>query len=139
MSVEYVVHVASIQLSTVEPATTEPVNTMNLGTIVLMMKKEVESEEEEDAHQTDLRLTLLPSQIHKISNLIALLAHQRDLLLRLAELKRGNFDGKIAESLEWKSQIQYLFDTESRIVQAKVNYGEQYTVFQLVNYNDSWT
>ena len=101
---------------------------MNLGTIVLMMKKEVESEEEEDADQTDLRLTLLPSQIHKISNLIALLAHQRDLLLRLTELKKGSFNGKVAESLEWKSQIQYLFDTESRIVQAKVNYEEQYTV-----------
>ena len=66
--------------------------------------------------------------IHKISNLIALLAHQRDLLLRLAELKKGSFNGKVAESLEWKSQIQYLFDTESRIVQAKVNYEEQYTV-----------
>ena len=97
-----------------------------------MMKKELESEEEEDADQTDLRLTLLPSQIHKISNLIALLAHQRDLLLRLSELRKGGFNGKIAESLEWKSQIQYLFDTESRIVQAKVHCEEQKTVPQFM-------
>ena len=118
--------ILQIWLSIVEPTTTEPVNTMNLGSVVLMMKKEVESEEEEDADQTDLRLTLLPSQIHKISNLIALLAHQRDLLLRLAELRRSGFNGKIAESLEWKSQIQYLFDTESRIVQAKVNFEKNF-------------
>ena len=104
----------------VEPTTAEPVDTMNLGMIPIVVKKEEESEEEEEDEQSDLRLTLFPSQIHKISNLIALLAHQRDLLQRLGEMKEDNANGKIAESLEWRSQMQYLFDTESRIVQAKV-------------------
>ena len=115
------INVQNNPLILVEPTTTEPVNTMNLGTLVLMMKKDEESEEEEDADQGDARLMLLPSQIHKISNLIALLAHQRDLLQRFAKLKEESPGDKIAESMDWKSQMQYLFDTESRIVQAKVN------------------
>ena len=103
-----------------EPTTAEPVDTMNLGMLPLVVKKEEESEEEEEADQSEPRLMLFPSQIHKISNLIALLAHQRDLLQRFGELIEDDASGKIAESLEWRSQMQYLFDKESRIVQAKV-------------------
>ena len=36
-------------------------------------------------------------------------------------------EGRVADSIEWRSQIQYLFETESRIVQAKVHVTEGYS------------
>ncbi len=64
-----------------EPSTAEPVDTMNLGSIPLVVKKEEESEEEEEADQNDLRLMLFPSQIHKISNLIGTFILNLNVLL----------------------------------------------------------
>ncbi len=99
-----------------EPTTTEPIDTMNLGDLPLVIKKEEEEEEEEEVDPTEIKLVLFPSQIHKISSLIALMAHKRDLLERLQKLPQG----EIAKSIDWKSQLQYQFDKANHGVQVKV-------------------
>ena len=57
----------------------------------------------------------LPSHFHKISSLIGLLAHQRDLLQRLEAAQ-----GSPRESFEWASQLQYRVSSESGNVEVKV-------------------
>ena len=61
----------------------EPIDTMNLAAMSMPpMKKEEEEQrlaqqEEARVDTTEMRLMLFPSQIHKLSCLLALLAHLR--------------------------------------------------------------
>jgi len=48
----------------------------------LLVKDTIEEERVELVDQADIRLMLFPSQIHKISCIIALLAYYRDLMQR---------------------------------------------------------
>ena len=58
----------------------------------------------------------------KISSLIALLSHQRDVLLQLME-ERPNSEqtkGKLMESLIWLSQLHYTYNNEDKSLTVKV-------------------
>ena len=97
----------------------EPVDTMNLAAMSLPpVKKEgtPQVEEETPADTTDLRLMLFPSQIHKLSCLLALLAHMRDLVERLLVMESSH----PLSSLDWRSQLQYRFNKENKGVSIKV-------------------
>ncbi|KAL5020323.1 hypothetical protein ScPMuIL_003215 [Solemya velum] len=115
--------------SLVEPQTMEPVDTMNILDMPLpTAKKEEEVEEvvEEDTLQ-DVKLMLFPSQIQKLSTLLALLAHLRDLLQRLSNLKQPS----VSQSLLWKAQLQYSYKRDSQSVtvkcmNAEFDYGFEY-------------
>ena len=98
----------------------EPVDTMNLAAMSLPpMKKEEEKEEEEVQIETnDVKLMLFPSQIHKLSCLLSLLAHMRDLVERLMDMESP----QPLNSMEWKAQLQYRFAKENRGVGVKVGY-----------------
>jgi dynein heavy chain len=102
----------------VEPTTMEPVDTMNLAAMSLPpMKKEEEKEEvEEKVEPTEVKLMLFPSQIHKLSCLLSLLAHLRDLVEGLLVMESPS----PIQSLDWKSQLQYRFAKENRGVSVKV-------------------
>ena len=92
---------------------------MNLGEIPIIVKKEEEEEEEEIVDAADVKLMLFPSQLHKISTLIAVLAHKRDLLERLEEQHRMG-QKQLSNSLIWKMQLNYVFDKDHHTVQVKV-------------------
>ena len=103
-----------------EPVATEPVDTMNLMDIPIVPKKDEEGEQdkkekEDDAESDGLKMQLFPSQIHKISSLIGLHAHQRDLLQRLQTSQ-----GDTRQSFEWASQLQYHFSPEPCSVSIEV-------------------
>ncbi|XP_064650622.1 uncharacterized protein LOC135502065 isoform X3 [Lineus longissimus] len=111
-----------------EPATAEPLDTMNLTDILTSIETKQE-EVEEAVDNSDVRLMLFPSQIQKISHVISILAHQRDLLLRLqaAAEDSDNLDG----SFDWQSQLKYIFVEESRDILIKCmdtefEYGFEY-------------
>ncbi|CAH1797693.1 unnamed protein product [Owenia fusiformis] len=121
-----------------EPQTSEPIDTMNLGAVVLIPKKsdhdlEVEiqqNREKQQSEETDLKLMLFPSQIQKISSLISVLTHQRDLLVRLIE-KTNESDTNLEEAFDWRSQLQYKFNTEDltisvKCLDAEFDYGFEY-------------
>ncbi|KAK2190793.1 hypothetical protein NP493_68g02023 [Ridgeia piscesae] len=95
--------------------TAEPVDTMNLLEIPIVAKKDEDEDQEEEDKEVDAmseqqKQLLFPSHIHKISSLIGLFAHQRDLQQRLQASQCT------AESFEWTSQLQYHFSTESQSV-----------------------
>ena len=99
----------------------EPIDTMNLAAMSLpTIKKEEEPEEEEvvKVEPTELRLMLFPSQIHKLTCLLALLAHLRDYVERLLCLDCSS----PLSSLDWKSHLQYAFSKENKAVSVKVKY-----------------
>ncbi|KAI0240664.1 hypothetical protein LSAT2_008589 [Lamellibrachia satsuma] len=109
-----------IRPGTTEPVATEPVDTMNLMDIPIVPKKDEEGEQdkkekEDDAESDGLKMQLFPSQIHKISSLIGLHAHQRDLLQRLQTSQ-----GDTRQSFEWASQLQYHFSPEPCCVSIEV-------------------
>ncbi|XP_053409232.1 uncharacterized protein LOC123561373 isoform X4 [Mercenaria mercenaria] len=115
--------------SLVEPTTMEPIDTMNLAAMSLPpMKKEEEKEEvEEKLEPTEVKLMLFPSQIHKLSCLLSLLAHLRDLVEGLLVMESVS----PLQSLDWKSQLQYRFAKENRGVSVKcldveMEYGFEY-------------
>ena len=66
---------------------------------------------------------LFPGQIHKISSLIALLAHHRDLLRRLHALVDGEAADAMGENFLWKCQLTYTLDKDSRNITVSVSLG----------------
>ena len=102
--------------------TAEPVDTMNLLEIPIVAKKDEDEDQEEEDKEVDAmseqqKQLLFPSHIHKISSLIGLFAHQRDLQQRLQASQCT------AESFEWTSQLQYHFSTESQSVSIQVSHS----------------
>ncbi|KAK2150971.1 hypothetical protein LSH36_380g01022, partial [Paralvinella palmiformis] len=80
-------------------------------------------EEEESIHETDsseLKLMLFPAQIQKISSLISLLAHQRELLSYINHHHKDN-GGLLIDDFLWKSQLQYSFIEDTKQVPIKVS------------------
>ncbi|XP_052258855.1 uncharacterized protein LOC127863384 isoform X2 [Dreissena polymorpha] len=120
--------------SLIEPTTMEPIDTMNLAAMSMpTMKKEGELaalEVEAAAAKlevSEMRLMLFPSQIHKLSCLLALLAHLRDYVEMLLSLESPS----PITSLEWRSHLQYRFNKETRAVKIKcldvdMEYGYEY-------------
>ena len=97
----------------------EPIDTMNLAAMSLPpVKKEGTpiEKKESPADTTDLRLMLFPSQVHKLSCLLAVLAHMRDLVERLLVMESS----KPLSSLDWRSQLHYRFNKENKAVSIKV-------------------
>ncbi|XP_077863589.1 uncharacterized protein LOC144341589, partial [Saccoglossus kowalevskii] len=74
----------------------------------------------EEVDKTELKLMLFPSQIQKISNMISLLAHQRDVMRRFTEkVESGSGKSSLTDSFEWKSQLQYQWDESSMGINVK--------------------
>ncbi|XP_071095883.1 uncharacterized protein [Haliotis cracherodii] len=112
-----------------EANTMQPLDTMNI--LVPEEKKEsvvvVETVVEED-DKTEVKLMLFPSQIQKLTCLLALLAHLRDLIHRLMELAATQAP---ATTFDWKCQMMYNFkeDTKAVTIQcmdAGFEYGFEY-------------
>ncbi|KAL3885754.1 hypothetical protein ACJMK2_025795 [Sinanodonta woodiana] len=116
--------------SLVEPQTMEPIDTMNLSGAQPLVKKEAvvaESEETIKMQNAEVRLMLFPSQIQKLNSLLALMAHQRDLVEKLLDTEND----LPAESLTWRTQLQYSFIKDTRTVPVKCldnefEYGFEY-------------
>lgn len=68
----------------------------------------------------ELRLMLFPSQIQKISSLIALMAHQRDLLQRLNAAQEFAKES-LAEHFMWKAQMQYSYVEDKKSANVTVS------------------
>ena len=97
----------------------EPIDTMNLAAMSLRPVKKEESPQQKEGSPVDtadLRLMLFPSQVHKLSCLLALMAHMRDLVERLLVMDSSH----ILSSLDWRSQLQYMFNKENKGVTIKV-------------------
>ena len=97
----------------------EPIDTMNLAAMSLPpVKKEgtPDVKEESPMDTTDLRLMLFPSQVHKLSCMLAVLAHMRDLVERLLTMECS----QPLSSLEWRSQLKYKFNKENKNVMIQV-------------------
>ena len=100
-----------------------PVDTMNISLPVL---KEAEEGGEEGANrkgdveeemEEEMKLMLFPSQIHKLTSLVSLLSHLRDLVQRLIDMAPGV---PPAKSFDWRSQLLYFFEEEPRGVTIQV-------------------
>ena len=100
-----------------------PVDTMNISLPVL---KEAEEGGEEGANrkgdveeemEEEMKLMLFPSQIHKLTSLVSLLSHLRDLVQRLIDMAPRV---PPAKSFDWRSQLLYFFEEEPRGVTVQV-------------------
>ncbi|XP_071959570.1 uncharacterized protein [Antedon mediterranea] len=85
---------------------------------------------EERVDQAELKLMLFPGQIQKISNLIALLANQREVLKRFEERQTSGETG-LTESFEWRAQLRYSWTSENATLTVKslaneFEYGFEY-------------
>nr|KAG5694043.1 hypothetical protein BaRGS_025622 [Batillaria attramentaria] len=110
-----------------------PVDTMNISLPVLKEAEDVADGDDrkgdlEDEGQAELKLMLFPSQIQKLTSLIAYLSHLRDLLQRLIEMSPRQSPGM---SFDWRSQLLYSFSEENRSVtvtcmKTEFEYGFEY-------------
>jgi dynein heavy chain len=94
---------------------------MNLGSIPVSSSRE--RDQKQPVHQIDssqLKLMLFPGQIQKISSLIALLAHQRELMTRLDQ-RHQDSNLSLVDDFMWKSQLQYYFTNDTKQVPVKVS------------------
>eukprot|EP00057_Strongylocentrotus_purpuratus_P006394 XP_011660868.1 PREDICTED: dynein beta chain, flagellar outer arm [Strongylocentrotus purpuratus] len=115
-----------------QPVDTMKVDTMKVDTMKVVLPPErpkVKVVIEEQVDRTELKLLLFPAQIQKISNLISLMAHQRDIINRFE--KKQNETGKLADCFEWKSQLRYTWDESSsnlkvKLLDAEFDYGFEY-------------
>ena len=124
-------HFVPLVAALMEPQTTEPVDTMNLSAMPIIEKKEETKVIQDEVDPTELRLMLFPSQIQKISSLIALMAHQRDLLQRLQVALQSSGGGPLMEGLEWKSQLQYVFEADTNSITIRVGAQEYFEFFMV--------
>ncbi|XP_069115919.1 uncharacterized protein [Argopecten irradians] len=118
------------QSSLMEPQTLEPVDTMNIlaaPPITTYNKKEEAKEEAPQGDTADMKLMLFPSQIQKLTSLLALLAHVRDFLERMIEAD----DTAALSGFEWRSHLRFYFSKDNRAVNVKTldsqfDYGYEY-------------
>lgn len=104
----------------VEPQTMEPIDTMNIINMPLPTIKAKQEEEaakqEEPIDNSELRLMLFPSQIQKLTSLLALMAHLRDFLERMIEAENNDAIG----TFQWSSQLRYYYNKDNKGVTVKV-------------------
>lgn len=77
-----------------------------------------EGQDTEDSQPEKLKLLLFPGQIQKLSSLLALLSHLRDLVHRLLASPHTS---KPLQSFHWKAQLLYTFSTDTRSVHIQVS------------------
>lgn len=104
----------------VEPQTMEPIDTMNILNMPLPTIKttqEVEAAKlEEPIDNSELKLMLFPSQIQKLTSLLALMAHLRDFMERMIEAENNN----AFSTFQWNSQLRYYYNKDTKGVTVKV-------------------
>ncbi|GFO25145.1 dynein beta chain, ciliary-like, partial [Plakobranchus ocellatus] len=88
----------------------------------------VGEEGEEVQVPPEVKLMLFPSQVHKLTSLLSLLAHLRDLVQRLISISDQRLP---TESFDWKSQLRYEFEPVSCLttvscLSAQFEYGFEY-------------
>lgn len=93
---------------------------MNLSAMPIVQKKEEEPEVVvKKVEPVEVKLMLFPSQIQKISSVIAAIAQAREKLIRFQrELTEGGAT-PLCEGHEWKTQFRYTFDAESKGIHIK--------------------
>ncbi|XP_022099208.1 dynein beta chain, ciliary-like [Acanthaster planci] len=106
----------------------KPLDTMKV--VLPPERPKVKVKVEEKIDKSELQLMLFPGQIQKISNLITLLAHQRDLLQRLID-KQDEMKGSLLESFDWRSRLRYIWNETSNNLSVKLldtsfEYGFEY-------------
>ncbi|XP_033641711.1 dynein beta chain, flagellar outer arm-like [Asterias rubens] len=111
-----------------ETVTTKPMDTMKV--VLPPERPKVKVKVEEKIDKSELQLMLFPGQIQKISNLITLLAHQRDLLQRLID-KQDEIKGSLQDSFEWRSHLRYVWNESTMGLSVKMldttfDYGFEY-------------
>ncbi|XP_056010102.1 uncharacterized protein LOC125667097 [Ostrea edulis] len=119
------------QKAMVEPQTMEPIDTMNIINMPLPTIKAKQEEEaakqEEPIDNSELRLMLFPSQIQKLTSLLALMAHLRDFMERMIEAENNDAIG----TFQWSSQLRYYYNKDNKGVtvkclDAEFDYGYEY-------------
>ncbi|XP_078672103.1 uncharacterized protein LOC144911712 isoform X1 [Branchiostoma floridae x Branchiostoma belcheri] len=114
-----------------------PIDTMKtLAPPVSKLSKGSRKDEEEEEKQTEpseMKLMLFPAQIQKISNIIALLAHYKDVLQRFLDDQSDSVGvgSNLVHSFHWRSQIKYNYQEDQKFVSTKVldmefDYGFEY-------------
>ncbi|KAH9514965.1 hypothetical protein Btru_021540, partial [Bulinus truncatus] len=78
--------------------------------------------------QREKKMLLFPSQIHKLTSLLSLFTHLRDLIQRLVEISNN---GSPDASFDWKSQLIYEYSEADKMtsvscMKAKFDYGFEY-------------
>lgn len=102
-----------------------PVDTMNISLPALKEADETAEEggdrkgDVEEETEEEMKLMLFPSQIHKLTCLVSLLSHLRDLVQRLIDMSPRQ---PPAMSFDWRSQLLYFFDEETRGVNVQVSW-----------------
>ncbi|GFS27875.1 dynein beta chain, flagellar outer arm [Elysia marginata] len=84
--------------------------------------------EEQEVVPPEVKLMLFPSQVHKLTSLLSLLAHLRDLVQRLIDISDQRLP---TESFDWKAQLRYEFEpvnvlTTVNCLSAQFDYGFEY-------------
>lgn len=108
----------------VEPQTMEPIDTMNILNMPLPTIKttqEVEAAKlEEPIDNSELKLMLFPSQIQKLTSLLALMAHLRDFMERMIEAENND----AFSTFQWNSQLRYYYNKDTKGVTVKVRVSD---------------
>nr|XP_022320176.1 dynein beta chain, flagellar outer arm-like isoform X6 [Crassostrea virginica] len=119
------------QKALVEPQTMEPIDTMNILNMPLPTIKTTQEEEaakqEEPFDNIELKLMLFPSQIQKLTSLLALMAHLRDFMERMIEAENND----AFSTFQWNSQLRYYYNKDTKGVtvkclDAEFDYGFEY-------------
>lgn len=110
----------SFSTALVEPQTMEPIDTMNILNMPLPTIKttqEVEAAKmEEPIDNSELKLMLFPSQIQKLTSLLALMAHLRDFMERMIEAENND----AFSTFQWNAQLRYYYNKDTKGVTVKV-------------------
>ena len=110
----------SVDTALVEPQTMEPIDTMNILNMPLPTIKTTQEEEaakqEEPFDNIELKLMLFPSQIQKLTSLLALMAHLRDFMERMIEAENND----AFSTFQWNSQLRYYYNKDTKGVTVKV-------------------
>eukprot|EP00105_Crassostrea_gigas_P044993 XP_019929141.1 PREDICTED: dynein beta chain, ciliary isoform X4 [Crassostrea gigas] len=109
----------------------EPIDTMNILNMPLPTIKttqEVEAAKmEEPIDNSELKLMLFPSQIQKLTSLLALMAHLRDFMERMIEAENND----AFSTFQWNAQLRYYYNKDTKGVtvkclDAEFDYGYEY-------------
>lgn len=102
----------------------EPIDTMNILNMPLPTIKttqEVEAAKmEEPIDNSELKLMLFPSQIQKLTSLLALMAHLRDFMERMIEAENND----AFSTFQWNAQLRYYYNKDTKGVTVKVRERE---------------
>ncbi|XP_055866060.1 uncharacterized protein LOC106055129 isoform X2 [Biomphalaria glabrata] len=110
-----------------ETSTLAPLDSMSMIVAPTEVKDNVRAEEIYQKKK-EQKLLLFPSQIHKLTSLLSLFAHLRDLVQRLLEIAKN---GSPEDSFDWKCQLIYDFNLAEKVtlvscMNAQFEYGFEY-------------